>query len=221
MATLLLSLAILAAPEAIEPLSNVVFYGLDKEGKLSRIPVTAEEDDVPVLEKAIKAGDIASLAAMEAKGRITWIPAGTRAVVLKGQSQQTQASGSSAFCEVRMLDGPRKDQTAWVAPTRIRRLPPITGEIKVPEGRDLHTPEGLALTLLDRDQQAFRELVQAVRKADEAAKKLPRSNPHRRARFDRVLKEEIAPVGSRYHLTRREASKILSDGQLYRWPTDP
>jgi len=221
MATLLLSLAILAAPEANEPLANVVLYSLNKEGKLSEVPVAAEEEDLPVVERAIVADDTAGLTAMEAKGQLAWIAAGTRAIVLRAHSLQTQSRANGDFYEVRILDGPRKDQAAWVTKSRVRRLPPITGEIKVPEGRDLQTPEGLALTLLDRDQQAYRALVQAMRRAEDAAKKLPRSSPHRQARYDRVLNEEITPVGNRYHLTRREANKILQDGLKYRWPSEP
>jgi hypothetical protein len=225
MASLVILFAILSAQPAHPPLSEVVLYALDDSAKPSRVPVTSDEENLALVETAVAAQNNAGLSALEAAGRLAWLPSGTRAIVLKAHAVQNEAktkgSQSKERNEVRLIDGPSKDRIVWVAATQIRRLPPITGEIEIPEDRDLHTPDGLALTLLDRDKQAFRALVQAKAQAESAAKKLPKTSTHRNPRYRRVLNAGTEPVTNRFHLMHSEIPGILRDGRKYQWTTEP
>ncbi|MDR3639394.1 MAG: hypothetical protein P4L84_36670 [Isosphaeraceae bacterium] len=97
--------------------------------------VDAPSDQVPLLkdmtafdkyERAVKAQTTSELADMEQESLLVRTPNGTRVSVLSLRDRTH--IGDRYAAEVRVLDGPLKDKTAWTPATIITRLKQIETE---------------------------------------------------------------------------------------------
>lgn len=105
---------------------RAVLFGKEGDVTLDAMPIVGDMTAFDKYERAKKAKSTLDLQDLEQRGWLKWTNPGTR-VLIKTIRDRTHAGGRVG-AEVRILDGPYKDTTAWTPITYITKFMDIKEE---------------------------------------------------------------------------------------------
>lgn len=222
MLTLILSMAFIGQDDYVKG------YQPKADDKVVLVPasgtslyVASSFDNVPALDKAIKANDTASLDQMVAKGEITSVPSETPVVYIKNHLYKLPAN---YYSEVRILEGSMKDKVVFCHTDEVKMVDPAKlaarkkaekpEKVEKPGVATKAAPEKKAkrTTPLDEDKVAD-DVRAAIKKARAETAKLP--SLVQKKQKEKMMKTAIETVCKKHDATLDEVNTIATKAKIF------
>ncbi len=223
MLTLILSMAFIGQDDYVKG------YQPKADDKVVLVPasgaslyVTSSFDNVPALDKAIKANDSAGLDQMIAKGEITSVPSETPVVYIKNHLYKLPAN---YYSEVRILEGSLKDKVVFCHTAEVKMVDPakLAARKKAEKPEKVEKPAGVATKAapekkakraapLDEDKVAD-DVRAAIKKARAETSRLP--SLEQKKNKEKLMKAAIETVCKKHEATLDEVNTIATKAKIF------